>query len=465
MIDGGTRCMLDVDPGSFRQNPMLPDRVPDRMRTIFDRLRAPITAEEASDYRKEGGRTATLPLPPLDLGSSQSVCGTVELGNLRRLDNGTVEATTMTFYVEVVVFVRIGFESGQVSVQLKARALWAEGFEAIASRWLHAVLWWTTGRRCDASTAEAQGWRITGLELCSDYIGVEFNDPDLDQFVGFAKGELIRKIKRNGLLEYMAWGSRASRTSLAIYDKDEQIAAKSKNDGGTGGDDSCYRATHLAHGWDGKSKRVRVEFRFTGQGLRLKLPGGEVLDFRNPATLCDRGALRILWATICAKKRLVVGDRREAARHDAHRAVESIDPRWDLVRAAADMPFVFGARQTREAQTDAWTEAVKRARRDVNRSIERMASLHDVKGSDPSKVLEFVLRTTSENGSQHHRAYGENYRYKREEFIGDEIRALGRQAWMDAMGPGCGTFYPTAAEQLEGSMRDVEPHAAVRPTG
>jgi hypothetical protein len=100
----------------------------------------------------------------------------------------------------------------------------------------------------------------------------------------------------------MACGARASRTSLAIYDKDEQIAAESKNDGGTGADDSCHRSTHLAHGRDGKSRRVRVEVRFTGQGLPLELPGVEVLDFRNPATLCDREALRIPWVTMSGRR-------------------------------------------------------------------------------------------------------------------------------------------------------------------
>lgn len=398
MVDGGTRGVLRAEPG-------FPD-APPAFRRVLDELARSTSRDDDDAERQRGGRVVALPLRDLDLYAGGEVVAAVQVGGTRR--------EVITLYIEDVVWMRFNVETGEVRLQLKARSLWASGYESVAGRWLDLVLWWATGRTCTLAEAHAEGWRMTGIELCSDFVGVDFRDDDLASFVGFKATEVVRKFSRDGRVETLNLGTRASPISLCIYDKDAQVVAAKR------GDDSIYRATHLAHGWDGKSERRRVEFRLTGRGLQFQDDEtGEVLDFRDPATLADRDALCRLWAVLCSKKRLV--DLGSASRVERCK----LDPRWSSVLAASSQTLQVGFRQSRVSQLDAYDEAARRARRDLLRSAKRFAALHDRPEEDPVTTTRTALHVATDDERAAIEDYGVRYRRQREAFMGEEIRTRG----------------------------------------
>lgn len=425
MVDGGTRFALEVDPTGWLPAPegWAGPRPPDGFVAIVDALRAPSTRIQDAEERQRGGCVVRLPLS-----NGEHVHARAEIRGTRR--------EQLTLYFEDLAFVRIGLESGQVRMELKAKGLWAEGYGALAARMLDRVLWWTTGLRCTLATAHDPaatgrydapawehggaplGWRMTGLEICSDFVGMEFAEADMSSFVGFKAAEIIRTFVRDGELETLNLGTRASPISLCIYDKTEQVDVV-KN-----GDDSTYRAAWNDNGWDGQAPIRRVEFRVTGRALKIVHTGtGEVLDFTNPALLADRAARAQLWAALCSGKRLIV-------RENATRVERcDLDQRWLVVIAASKRPFSSAYRQHRTAQRDTWREAESRARRDLLRAASRFAALHDQTDLSPALAMRFALSTSSAAQLAAATAYALGYRHVREESIGREIVEIGLARW------------------------------------
>ncbi len=404
MLDGNTRFALDVEPAEL-------DGAPAAFRRLVADLQLPVTSEQEKRWRSEGGRFCQLPLPQTNI-LTRGVAADVKVAGARR--------ESLTFNVSYVAYFRINVETGAAILQLRTPVLWAVGYETAASRWFDLILWWMTGRRCTLGQAAHERWRTTGIELCSDFVGVDYSSRDQYNFVGFRATETIRQFSRDDSLETMNFGTRRSPISLCIYDKDLQIARKK------GGDDTAYRALHKENGWDGMAPRRRVEFRVCGRGLQLyDEDTGEYLDFRDPAVLANRMAMRVLWVLLAYKKRLVLPDTatRKERRHT--------DPRWVQVMACAAVSETLNYRQTRETQTDAWHEAVKRAQRDSRRGMHRLAALHDVNHEKVrlSQVLSFMQDATPEDDKVAGKKYQGNYRATREEYLGEEIRTLGAARW------------------------------------
>jgi hypothetical protein len=402
MVDGGTRFRFTAEP----EFPSAPPVV----RQILDELRRPTTREEDTDQRRAGGRVVTLPQPQRELWGGDAVTATATVSGTRR--------QTVTLYVEDVVWIRLHCETGEVECQLKARALWAAGYEATAGHWLSTICWWLTDESCTLNEAEGRGWQGTGVEVCSDYVGLEVRDKDLRSFVGFNKNEVIRRFAAaDGELQTLNLGTRASPVSLCLYDKDAEIASKAKKYGGTGGDDSCYRATHLAHGWDGDDRR-RVEFRLSGRGLQQQHQDEDgvvtELDLRNPATLADPEARKLLWAVLCSKKRLV----KEGSATRIERC--ELDHRWVSVLAASELALQVGWRQTRQVQQDTWAVMDRRARRDATRALRRVAALHDRPAASDNDVVRFIARRAP---AEHEVAteYARRYHARHQAFVGAEM--------------------------------------------
>lgn len=403
VIDGGTRFGLELDPDELAEGPAA-------FRRLLADLREPTTRKQEQRWREQGGRQCRLPMPEPTFWA-RTIGAAVVVSGVRR--------ESLTFHVEGCAFIRINLETGTVRMQLKARALWAEGYPVIAARWLDWVLWWLTGRRCTLAEAHGNRWRTTGLELCSDFVGLDFRDEDANHFVGFKVTELVRRFSSEGRIETINLGNRRSYVSLCLYDKDVQLAREKD------GDDSTYRAHHKAHGWDGEQPRRRVEFRVTGRALQyLDEATGDRLDFRDPAMLANRKALTMLWAVLATKKRLVVQGHTRTNN-------SAVDPRWIVVQDAAGVQEDVSFRQTREAQRDAWHEASRRARRDARRGLHRVAALHDAKASKGTlrEVLLFIQETASTDEIENGEVYQENYRRAREQFMGEEIRILGAPLW------------------------------------
>jgi len=430
-VDGGTRFALEVDPNGF--DAVVADgdprpRPPEAFRVALVKLRAPTTREQDQAERERGGCVLRLPVPPHNAFGSTDVYVRAEIRGTRR--------EMLTLYIEDVAFIRVGIESGQVRCELKARALWAEGYASVAARVLDLVLWWCTGHRCTLANAhapcltraedapawvwgaDAMGWRVTGLEVCSDFTDLELAEKDLGSFVGFAATEIVRRFDARGEIATLNLGSRASPISLCVYNKTEQIADVK------GGDDSTYRAAWRANGWNGIDPLRRVEFRFTGRALQLvDDETGEALDFRKPSALADARQMRKLWAIVCSDKRLVVRDNSTRIERCA------MDARWSRVLAASAQGFEAGWRHRRSAHEDCWRESEKRARRDVFRSLSRFAALHDHADLTPQRALAFMLDTSEQDERDAAVAYAQGYRNARDPLIGFEIVNIGGARW------------------------------------
>ncbi|MCP4496860.1 MAG: hypothetical protein GY825_08780, partial [Phycisphaeraceae bacterium] len=292
-------------------------------------------------------------------------------------------------------------EAGIIDVQFKAGALWAlgagtEGFRVAAEYWLRqlTLLFLDAGARETleisesildkhpkgaSSIARVLGWKMTGVEICSDFEGLDFRREDARSFVGIkttgnidgeADGtpstEVFGSDSENA--ETILVGNRASPVSICVYDKSLQIE-KAK-----GGDRSHYQAAWLNGGWDGQTSIRRVEMRITGLGLTMeRRDTGEVLDLRDPATVADPVAMATAWSWTTFRKRLV-------HRGSSSRATRCrVDSRWFLVQHAAeneDLGDLGVWRQSRTVQVDAHEVAVERARRGALVHLARFTALH-----------------------------------------------------------------------------------------
>jgi len=196
----------------------------------------------------------------------------------------------LTFLVPDLAWFRFNTESRDLHLQLKAKGLWAHGAGAtgyvlMAGYWLRELFRLFCGEfRDDVFRA---GWKMTGLELCRDFVGVKFYRNDAGHFVGAkTNGDEGRELVRcwgaeDQEVETINIGRRTSNLSLCIYDKLTQI-------------DDVERIT-------------RVELRLSNRGLSWEdKESGEILDFSDPSTAAFQHNLDSLWQLACHKRRLVV---------------------------------------------------------------------------------------------------------------------------------------------------------------
>ena len=279
----------------------------------------------------------------------------------------------LTFWVEDLAWFRFNTESRDLNLQLKAKGLWAhgpgaDGYTLMAGYWMRELHRMFTGT--DPENIFHAGWKMTGLELCRDFAGLNFTRSDAGNFIGARTngddGERITVWGAEGeAVETINVGKRTSPVSVCIYDKRAQI------DAAKGGDGSTYESTHYDCGWDGKEKVTRVEMRFTGTGLTWQdKETGEIIDFSNPGTATDQESLDRLWFMATGKRRLIVPDaatRRERC---------STDPRWIQVARMFQDRIHEDWRQFRAVQGDTHRRRVEQCRRTAVRALLRYGALH-----------------------------------------------------------------------------------------
>lgn len=269
-----------------------------------------------------------------------------------------------------VAHVDLDLENNEAVIQAKARALWGAGAGTRGWRdWLSRVLS-PISRQLFAAVEDhdlRELWRVCGAEICVDAIGVAFDRDDASCIVGARKGSTVAHAETSRHVETIAVGTRASPVSLCLYDKDREIAAKRKAD--------YYGPVHVACGWDGRAPRWRLELRLVGQGLRWVADDtGEVLDLRDPMTLCDARQVRDVWRIVTAKRRLVVAG--EASR----RRRAATDPRWELYQQATGAEIeAWTWRQSRDVTDATYQERRDRAR---DRGLRGLIQLAVLQGLD-----------------------------------------------------------------------------------
>lgn len=344
-VDGGTRFVLHLAK-KFRP---------------VDEWKAILLSCETGATRREVPLPVSDDLAPLDAAPSADL---VVSGAKRHI---------LTFLVPDLVWFRFNTDSRDLHVQLKAKGLWAfgagaEGYALMAGYWLRELYRLFAGEvRGDVFRA---GWKLTGLELCRDFTGLQFVRSDAGAFIGAKTNgdegrELVRVWGNEGqAVETINIGRRTSNHSLCIYDKITQVEDVK------GGDASTYEAAWRAHGWEDE-RIVRVEMRFSARGLSWEdRTTGETLDFTDPSTAAFQHNLNTLWELACYKRRLVqlgTSSRKERCK---------IDPRWLVVSEVGAGAAHEGWRQTRQVQRDTHRVRIENARRDGLRAVARYGALH-----------------------------------------------------------------------------------------
>lgn len=315
-------------------------------------------AEEQHD-RREGLRVA-LPVPrvngqgELDFHEVESV---KDFAGPRPLAEVTVDGPRrerLTFHIPDRAYIRlderVDDESGEVQwrmrVEAKARELYADGLERWMSRWLGLATWWLTSRWPCIDELAGLGWRTTQWHLNADFVGFDIDDNDARRFVGVRKfskygpGAVLAEEKLRGAVDARtfesatscAWvqtivlGRKSSDSQLVVYRKGDQLREAKRVDPRA----SMYAPLWRANGWrpDDDGDPTRVELRLRKKGLRYqeRIGGASRWDFRDPAALLSKAAVRELWWHHMHKRRLVAPE--DATRKERAR----LDPRWNVVQ-------------------------------------------------------------------------------------------------------------------------------------
>ncbi len=310
--------------------------------------------------------------------------------------------------------IRIAVRDGavQADLRLRAAALWADGYECAADRWIDTVSWWLLGARVGLDGARAFGWEIRFVPIAVDYHGLHFAVDDVERFVGLRKTQVHCS---NGELRTLYAGGERSPVRWVLYSKTDEINARRS------GDASFYAATWArAPGYEPDREIMRAELRLQGDGLVfVDRDTGEVIDLRDPATLADEAALAMVWAAAAAQRRLVLPGRSRKRR-------AATDPRWTAIADAAhrNPPRLRQAREVRGAACEVLQTA--RRRRAV-RSIHSAAAVHGVVLDSPAAVGEFAGSLAQLEPREHltarHRALAELQR-KRASWGDSEAKGL-----------------------------------------
>lgn len=429
MVDGGTRFSMDFVPEAMHPS----------FRTLIEHLRQPRSREQDQQDRARGGYIAPIPVPgrwdPGTKGSKERFFhkrAEIKVSGVRR--------QVIVIHIHGVIRLLLNVESGEARLQLKAPILWAEGYEKTAEYWLDAILWMLSCQRCTLEDCYPL-WRMSGLELCSDFTGLNFRKSDGEKWVGVRKtgnrfhySEDVEEFGYESDAETINLGSRASPVSVCIYDKNSQVISQK------GGDWSTYQAVHEAHGYDGISKIWRVELRFAKRGLILEDKRGLIrwndqtekneklpllFDFRDPKTAASDYALWLLWAYTTMRKRLIVPDAR------TRRKRAPMDWRWQAVSELGlpDRSRLEYIRMHREVHRDAWKNRVRRAALQFARAGRQIAALHGRKDFNGPAILSFMDDSMKEAEREDLAEYMKAYADMQKAFIGQEIDTKGRDAW------------------------------------
>lgn len=402
--DGHTRARIIADPAGF--SPALV--------AIVAELRRHRAPEEERAERKAGPMVRYLPTPGVNGGATAFE---VKVIGVRR--------QVITFYCHDRVHLFLDAESGECRIQWKAKELWSNTWDA-AAVWLSDLSELLFGQPCALEKTYALGWRMTGIELCADFVGFPIDPSDAGMFAGGLKPA------GDGLYpeaaETIMLGRRStSNVSISVYDKTTQI------EDDKGGDDACYRSSWIAGGYDGESKITRVELRLKAHGLKLAtldpIPGASVhsrviYDFRNPAMLTPKN-IGVVWRHCMERHRLVMGDRTRKRR-------DQIDPRW-LPVIECGGGVCPALRQFRQVQSDAWEKKVELAVHKLVRAASVLGSLHGVAVDSRGDLVEIArfAHVLAMRYGEDLEEYGENYYALATPFVGPEIWKLGAEQWRD----------------------------------
>ena len=321
---------------------------------------------------------------------------------------------------------REGF-GGRITVQFKAPLLWSASRSEVVSRmtmWLWLISRWVCGE-VEGADKRLRNWHCIHVELAADFTGIAWSRADAEALVIPRAMMLAREYSTTTAgktqCNSVSFGSRGGTTSLALYDKTEEIRASK------GGDASTYAPTWVLHGWMEHERVARVEFRLSSHGLQWVSDDGEVLALRAMGDMAPENLDRV-FALLVKRMRIAVPN--SASQRKRWRT----DARWHVVRGATSVVDVKPAKQLREVQAGMHRRAVHRAALDVWRASVRLASLHGVAPRSEDAMLRIAAEAHAHIDSDVRAALLEEAAMagyaRRRAFIGQEMDAA-RERWRE----------------------------------
>lgn len=286
-------------------------------------------------------------------------------------------------------------------VEAKAPELYQRGFYEWARTWLGYFSWLTGAGWAEICDFRRIGWATAQAHANADYVGIHFvyedaldvtaarkrtvfgrqlMDDDDDAGDGEAErdfDELLEEIELDdddeldgdedddevlagdhdrrhplshrplrqrfeepppGFMQTFQVGRKSSDVLLVGYRKGDEQREVARIDPAA----SRYAALWRAHGWDPDldGDPFRIEVRLRKKGLIYRhIDRDEIAyDFRDPALLADEHALRVLWAAITTRRRVV--DRTATRQRRC-----PTDPRWRIVQSVCKRPPIAEIRQ------------------------------------------------------------------------------------------------------------------------
>lgn len=423
--DGGTRFGLSTDPARWHPE----------FRRLVDWLRREQRARETSDGdgEREEIPTVILPMPPLPSPVQRGLAGVLQEGEGTTIDwrergfggawglpiaEVELGGRTIAFHFRDRCFVRLlkrhdettGKTGWYFRVEAKHRELYGRGVGEWMRTWLGYFSWLTTGSWLEPVALYEGGWSTTCWHLNVDFAGLEWVWEDTLDVTAVRKRKLFGRhvqddddalddlddedgddedvddddadthiVTDGAFMQTFELGRGSSDVQVVGYRKgDEQREAK-----GIQPEKSAYATSQwIPHGWqpdvDGDPFRVEIRARKKGLVYRHVERDEIVLDFRNPALLCDPESVRTFWAYVTGRRRFVqrTGSRLRRCPTDA---------RWLVVQSAARRPSRADIRQMpHEVARVTRTERVLKARRRCFDALQDLAMVeHGVAIIDP----------------------------------------------------------------------------------
>ena len=271
----------------------------------------------------------------------------------------------------------------------KARGLWAHGVESWMTTWFDRATFLLTGQRCTSpDKARRAGWTTRRLELAADFVGLEISKNESELFVGARGGPLLVSSQgsmRRGMAETINIGKRGKHClAISTHDKTQAVQSKSGRP-----EESVYRATWAANGWDGRASLRRVEARGHGRALNIVSRRNRRVgvDLRDPAALIDPTLLGRFWVhATTTRTRLVLAS--PSGSSPRLRGLPT-DPRWAAVQAAGgndDGDRYIQVPREERIRLD-YRERVRRAEEAVARAVGRLVGLRAVSATSVGPEL------------------------------------------------------------------------------
>ena len=391
-VDGYTRARLQFDPHRARSLAALRGASESQSRfwRLIRYLREPETPEQerARKNRQGGFRTAKIPLETV---GTDDCIYIPEQGRSAEITVSGLHRQIIQLHWPGLAFVTMNVEYGILDLQFKAKGLWRFGYQSVANTMISALSRLCLGKAVHLQDSRGVGWKITGLELCCDFIGDGFywERKDADNVLVFRKtresrgtnlmakyvcvecreilecprirpGQSLENCPNCGCVRSMyaletgadenpairitgrgrrpdaiEFATRQSNFSMIWYGKTNQIIVAKD------GEFATYLLTWNLNGanihYDAKTGHYegpeihRVEMRMKSRALKFTDSDKQVIDLTDPWALADIAMLRRMWAYGATKYRLVDLTRRDGGGEITRPERAPIDDRWKFV--------------------------------------------------------------------------------------------------------------------------------------